>query len=320
MSDLERRYTRLLRLYPAAYRRARGAEMLAVLMDSTPPNRHRPPWREVGGLIVGALQVRAGAQGHRTIGHSWRVALRTAALILLIQAAGDALWQIMFNPDGQSLSPVRAAVNLTIAAVCVLAIVAVVRGVYLVAAIVTAGAFVLQAAAPAIVLHFSSGFIRYLSPSWHLAFTVVLLLPLVGRGTVVAPKALNLMLLVPVVSVVLNAYGTLTGDPSFQTGSRAVWQTLAVAAILWSIVDERVAMTLGLAFFNVVVNHVLLRLPPVNDWSTWLALLGDGAMWRDVAGDWSTWRWTLLDAGILAILPILDIAVGATVAVRRARI
>ena len=37
MTELERRYASLLRLYPAAYRRARGAEMLAVLMDSAPP-------------------------------------------------------------------------------------------------------------------------------------------------------------------------------------------------------------------------------------------------------------------------------------------
>jgi hypothetical protein len=32
------------------------------------------------------------------------------------------------------------------------------------------------------------------------------------------------------------------------------------------------------------------------------------------------WRWTLADMAILAILPVLDIAIGATVAVRRARI
>ena len=311
MTELERRYLRLLHLYPAAYRRARGAEMLAVLMDSAPPDRRRPQWREVRGLIIGALRVRAGAQGRRTAGQSWRVSLRTAALILLIQAAGDALWQMMFNPDGESLPIARVAVSLTTAAVCVLAVVAVLRGAYLVAAVLTAGAFVLQMVGPQIVLHFSPPFITYLAPSWQLPFVVLLLIPLIGRGTVVAPKALNLTLLVPVVSVALNAYGTLTQDPSFQTGSRTVWQTLAVAAIVWSVVDERVAMTLGLAFFNVVVNRALLNLPPAwGHWSTWPAALGD----------WSTWRWTLIDMSILAILPMLDIAVGATVAVRRARI
>jgi hypothetical protein len=305
MTELERRYASLMRLYPPAYRRARGAEMLAVLMDSAPPDRRRPEWREVRGLILGALRVRAGAQGRRTAGQSWRVSLRTAALMLLTQTAGDTVWQMMFNPDGESLPIARIAVSLTIAAVCVLAIAAVFRGAYLVASVVTTAAFVLQMVTPQL----APSNITYLAPSWQLPLVVVLLIPLIGRGTVVAPKVLNLMLLVPVVSVALNAYGTLTQDPSFQTGSRAVWQTLAVAAILWSVVDERVALTFGLAFFNVVVNRAMAgKSPDLGDWS----------MWHTLVGDWSLWSWT--DVGILAILPILDIAVGATVAARRTRI
>ena len=300
MTELERRYARLLRLYPPAYRRARGAEMLAVLMDAAPPDRRRPQWREVRGLILGALRVRAGAQGRRTAGQSWRVSLRTAALILLIQAAGDALWQ-MFHPGAERLAIAQVAVRLTVAAVCVLAIGAVLRGAHLVATVVTAGAFVVQMATPQLLLHVAGPSFPYLSPSWQLPLVVVLLIPLVGRGRVVAPKALNLLLLVPVVSVALNAYGTLTRDPAFQTGSRAVWQILAVAAILWSVVDERVAMAVGLALLHVVVDRALFDLTPL-------------------LGNWSTWRWTLIDMGVLAILPILDIAVGAAVAVRRARI
>lgn len=56
MTESERRYASLMRLFPPAYRRARGAEMLAVLMDSTPPDRRWPQWREVRGLILGALR------------------------------------------------------------------------------------------------------------------------------------------------------------------------------------------------------------------------------------------------------------------------
>ena len=307
MTELERRYASLLRLYPPAYRRARGAEMLAVLMDSAPPDRRRPQWREVRGLILGALRVRAGAHGRRPVGQSWRLSLRTAALILLTQTAGNTLWQMMFNPDGARIPIAWIAANLTIAAACVLAIVAVFRGAYLAAPAVTAGAFVLQTVAPQLV----TPSFTFLLPSWQLPLVVVLVIPLIGRGTVVAPRTLNLLLLVPVASVALDGYGTLTQDPSFQTGSRAVWQTLAVAAVLWCVVDERVAITLGLAFFNVVVNRALLGLPPLlHHWSTWPAMLGD----------WSMWRWTLVDMGVLAILPILDIAVGATVAARRARI
>ncbi|MFG2107734.1 hypothetical protein [Micromonospora chersina] len=282
MTELERRYAALLRLYPGWYQRARGAEMLSVLMDSAPPDRRRPEWREVRGLILGALRVRVGAHGHRTAGQSWRVSLRTAALMLLIQTVGEVLWQMTRNP---------VAVSLAVAAACVLAMVAVFRGAYLAATTVTAGAFVLDALARQTVYEFSS--------SWSLPLALVLLIPLVGRGTVVAPRALHLMLLVPVVSVALNAYGTIMQDPSFQTGSRAVWQTLAVAAILWSVVDERVTMSFGLAFLYVVVSR---------------------AMGDLMALDGLISPWALIDMGVLAILPVLDIAVGATVAMRRARI
>ncbi|MFE9658198.1 hypothetical protein [Micromonospora sp. NPDC006431] len=283
MSELERRYAALLRLYPEWYRRSRGAEMLAVLMDSAPPDRRRPEWRETRGLILGALRVRAGAHGHRTAGQSWRVSLRIAALMLLIQAVGDVLWQMARNP---------VAVSLAVVAACVLAMVAVARGAYLAATVVTAGAFVLDAVARQTLYAWSS--------SWPLPLAVVLLIPLIGRGTIVVPRALHVLLLVPVVSAALMGYGTITQDPSFQTGSRAVWQSLAVAAILWSVIDERVTMSFGLAFLYVVVSRAMADQVALDDWS-----LG---------------YWTLIDMGTLAILPVLDIAVGATVAVRRTRI
>lgn len=301
MTELERRYGRLLRLYPPAYRRARGAEMLAVLMDSAAPGRRRPPWREVRGLVLGALRARAGADDRRTAGQSWRVALRIAALMLLIQHAGDALWQLLYNPDGLGVPVALSTVNLAVAAACVLAIVAIFRGLPLVAAVLTAGAFVLETVSPQIVASFSAPPYSSLGlRSGGLPLVVVLLIPLIGRGPVVVPKKLNLMLLIPVASVALDAYGTLTRTPSFQTGGRAVWQAFAVAAILWSVIDERVAMTSGLAFFSVVVNRATADLP--------------------IRGDWPQWHWTLIDMGILAILPVLDIAVGATVTARRARI
>jgi hypothetical protein len=310
MTELERRYTRLLRLYPTGYRQARGAEMLAVLMDSAPPDRRRPQWREVRGLILGALRVRAGANDRRTAGQSWRVALRAAALMLLIQYAGNALWPLMYNPDDAGVPIAQVAVSIAIATACVLAIVAVFRGAYLAAAVVSAGAFVLETIGPQIVAHFATlPYSTFGLSSGGLPLVVVLLIPLIGRGPVVVPRKLNLLLLVPVVSVALNAYGTLTQDPDFQTGSRAVWQTFAVAAILWSVVDERVAMTFGLAFFSVVVDRAMPDL-----------VLGGWSTWRWPLTDWSMWRWTLADMAILAILPVLDIAIGATVAVRRARI
>lgn len=42
MNDLERRYLRLLRAYPADYRRARGAEIVGTYLDlATPTNAGR---------------------------------------------------------------------------------------------------------------------------------------------------------------------------------------------------------------------------------------------------------------------------------------
>ena len=187
MTELERRYAGLLRLYPAAYRRARGAEMLAVLMDSAPADRSRPEWREVRGLVLGALRVRAGAHGHRTAGQSWRVALRIAAVMLLIKAGGDAVWQVSFNP---------VAVRLAVAAACVVAMVAVFRGAYLAATVVTTGAFVLDA--------FSSD---HRQP-FGLAVAVAARGGAASRSSGAARRDAAgpaLMLLVPVVSVTLDA-------------------------------------------------------------------------------------------------------------------
>ena len=290
MTELERRYERLLRLYPAAYRQARGAEMLAVLMDAAPPDRRRPEWREVRGLVIGALRARAGADGRRTAWQSWRVALRMAALMLLLQSGADALWQIRFIPVAETVA---------VAAAVVLATMAVLRGAYLAATLVTAGAFVVQVVTPRLVPYRSADLGYYLSPSWRLVLVVALLVPLIGRGRVVAPRALNLMLLVPVVSAMLEAHGAFTQNPLPQASSAAVWQTLAIAAVLWSVIDERVAMTFGLAFLSVAVSR-----------ASYLTLHGTLALWA----------WTLLDMAVLAILPLLDIAVGATVAARRARI
>jgi hypothetical protein len=135
---------------------------------------------------------------------------------------------------------------------------------------------------------------------WPLPLVVVLLIPLIGRGRVVMPRALNYLLLVPVISVVLDTYGTQMRDPAFQTAGRAVWQLLAVVVVLWAVVDERVTLTFGLAFCYVVVSRAAFQ--------------------PEAFSDPSQLPWMLADMGILAILPVLDIVVGATVARRRARI
>ncbi|MEO3802345.1 hypothetical protein [Nonomuraea sp. B1E8] len=52
MSALERRYRRLLRAYPRAYRAEHGDELLDVLLESAGPGRTAPVPREAWGLLA----------------------------------------------------------------------------------------------------------------------------------------------------------------------------------------------------------------------------------------------------------------------------
>jgi hypothetical protein len=59
VTPLERRYRWLLRAYPAWYRRDRAAEMLATLLEASPPGRRWPSLRDARALVTGGLRVRA---------------------------------------------------------------------------------------------------------------------------------------------------------------------------------------------------------------------------------------------------------------------
>ncbi|MEU7895702.1 hypothetical protein AB0B45_22960 [Nonomuraea sp. NPDC049152] len=59
MTPLERRYRRLMRAYPRAYRSAHGEELLDVLLAHTDALRSRPPLKEVAGLLLNGVRERA---------------------------------------------------------------------------------------------------------------------------------------------------------------------------------------------------------------------------------------------------------------------
>ena len=296
MTELERRYERLLRLYPAAYRQTRGAEMLAVLLDSAPADRRRPEWRQVRGLIVGALRIRAGAHERRSVGQSWRMALRTAALMLMMETLGVHVARIVFS----SLSDVRPVVTVAVALACLLAMVAVFRGAYLAATLVMTGAFVFITVAE----HGTYHSLPWQLP-WQLPLAVALVMPLIGRRRVVVPRALNLIVPLPLLSIALDVYGMRVGNLFLvYIAPVAVYVTLAVAAILWSTVDERVAMSFGLAYLSVYTSTIIGR-----------------AMLSGITGNWSRalQSWGILMA-LSIVVAVIAIAVGATVGARRARV
>ena len=125
MSSLERRCRRLLRAYPAWYRRGRGEEMLDTLLEASPPGRRWPSFRDTRALMIGGLRVR---------GWTW-------LLSMLWVAAGAVITGYIFynttkpwEPDlgipGWSTDPlvVQIAVVLALAALVALPVPALIAG------------------------------------------------------------------------------------------------------------------------------------------------------------------------------------------------
>jgi hypothetical protein len=90
MANLEARYRRLMRWYPAEHRAVYQEEMLGVLMDSAGPGRTRPSLAETVDLLAGALAYRVRRLGRDLRGESWRSAAAVVAVlapaVLLVRA------------------------------------------------------------------------------------------------------------------------------------------------------------------------------------------------------------------------------------------
>ena len=90
MNPLERRCRWLLRAYPGWYRRQRGDEMLATLLEASHPGQRWPSARDVRALIIGGLRVRAAQDQRLTTAANLRLAAQLgAALTLLLLIAGN---------------------------------------------------------------------------------------------------------------------------------------------------------------------------------------------------------------------------------------
>jgi hypothetical protein len=78
VSPLERRCRRLLRAYPAWYRRDRAGVMLGTLLEASPPDARWPSFRAARALVIGGLRVR---------GWTWLLSMAWVAL-----GAGGAIY------------------------------------------------------------------------------------------------------------------------------------------------------------------------------------------------------------------------------------
>ncbi|MEV4541170.1 hypothetical protein [Micromonospora echinaurantiaca] len=115
MNQLERRYLRLLRAYPADYRRARGAEIVGTYLDLAGPDRRWPSLADAADLLRGGLRQRLRAAGAADLMPGVRLA---AVLAFLTATSLAAAWSVLElrPPADLSLPTARPFVSLGIGA------------------------------------------------------------------------------------------------------------------------------------------------------------------------------------------------------------
>ncbi len=252
-AGLERRYARLLGLYPAEYRRARGAELLETLLESAEDGRTRPAPREVRALVMGALRVHAGRHRRQGARHGWWTAFRAAALMLLVYGTASNGVRIAYDvTDGlpSMSSPPELMLSLLALAFGVGALAAALRGHYRSAVAATSATFLAALAATWPVSGPGYGEV------WLFPLAVVLLLPLAVKRPL--PPA-GLLRYAPVVPLVIVA--TQQGLAQLFPDVAGILQQgllfgLFLGGLLWLAVDERVAMALGLLLLSIPLIQV----------------------------------------------------------------
>ena len=91
ISALERRYRRLLAVYPPAHRRVHGEEMVGVLIASARPRQRWPKIADAADLIAGALRIKFRAWQGRPTSLAWSDAFALLSVIAPILLLADGL-------------------------------------------------------------------------------------------------------------------------------------------------------------------------------------------------------------------------------------
>jgi hypothetical protein len=109
---LERRYQRLLRAYPRAYREHRGAEMVTTLLEMAEAGRGRPGRGQAWHLVLCGLRQRFRLPAGRPL--AWVGALLAAVVLGAFGAAGGTWlgWQTAASvPSDRELRALNAAMT-----------------------------------------------------------------------------------------------------------------------------------------------------------------------------------------------------------------
>lgn len=239
--DREQWYADLLRFYPRAYRAERGDEMLATLVEAD-----RPLGRETAALVIGGLRARAGLGELTSPGKLWLSALRLAVLLLVAYAtalAAAKAGRIVFSDllMGRGLALLSDLGTLGAFAGGLLALLAFAGARYRTGMLLTAGAFVLTLWSLSWYPVFALTLVD--NQFWPLPLAFLLAVPLLlwpARG---AARPAWWLLAVPVAVVLLPT----AFDASLNWQPYALYATGA-GALLWAVVDARVALAAGTLF------------------------------------------------------------------------
>jgi hypothetical protein len=240
MTRVERRYARLVRLYPARYPRD---EILDTVLQGNGGFRVR----EAAALLVGAMRARTGADVQRTPAEFAGSATRLAALALLVYAAAmDVLHALPLDVPAAVAGP-GGFVQFATVSVCALvlhltATVTLCRGAY-------------RSAATAAVLGFPVATIaqgRFGLPWGADGYWAAPLAALLAVALLFAPRRersspLPWLLAVPAAIVLLPTGAGQYLGPSWFIQQQALL-VLAAAALIWSFVDARVPLAVAALF------------------------------------------------------------------------
>ncbi|MFI7545873.1 hypothetical protein [Actinoplanes sp. NPDC049599] len=202
MSPLERRYRRLLRVYPPDHRREYEEEMIGVLLAETAPGRRGPGPRDVVDLVLSALAVRwrrrrSGLRDERWVQAARAVQVFGSLLLLAVGLHRFAIEQTALLRYGAEFTPPVPSAELLRPGAWALVLLLALLGRHRLAAL-AATAGVVAEAVPPLGLYLDTP-ARLLDVYWMLvAATVVAVASLltsgkalpVGTGSVAAAAAL----------------------------------------------------------------------------------------------------------------------------------
>ena len=237
MTGPERGYRRLLRAYPAWYRRERGEEIVDTLLAAAPAGRARPSLRDARALVLGGLRVRAGQDRRLTTAANLRLAVLFGVVLWL---SGRASFELSFACQGW-LHWVPPGQHFAYQAACGLVVLAAAGSAWLAPRPVAAAISLIAAAACAW---------PWQGLWWLLGQPAMLVaLALLALGRERMPRSWLWLFGVVIVGQILTLLIEFGPGPSSYLISQLLNNlplVLVAAVVLWAVVDARPAIAVGI--------------------------------------------------------------------------